>query len=58
LALGVGQLLSSLLYEVSATDPIVLVTTPLVLVLFSALACYLPARRAAAVNTMVALRYE
>jgi len=58
LALGAGQLLSSMLYKVSATDPVVFVGTTLVLALFSVLACYLPARRAATVNTMVALRYE
>jgi predicted permease len=58
LAFLAGQALSSLLYEVSSTDPVVFVTAPLVLALFSLLACYVPARRAATVNTMVALRYE
>jgi putative ABC transport system permease protein len=58
LALMTGQLLSSMLYRVSATDPAVFVVTPLVLMVVSLLACYVPARRAATVNTMVALRHE
>ncbi len=58
LALVAGQLLSSMLYKVSSTDPLVFGSATFVLVLFSLLACYLPARRAAEVNPMVALRCE
>jgi predicted permease len=58
LAFGIGQLLSGMLYKVSATDPVVLVGASVVLALISLLACYIPARRAAMVNIMVALRYE
>jgi predicted permease len=58
LALAAGQLLGGMLYQVSSTDPSVFIVTPLVLTVVSLLACYVPARRAAMVNTMVALRYE
>jgi ABC-type antimicrobial peptide transport system permease subunit len=58
LALAAGQLLGGMLYQVSSTDPTVFVVTPLVLTVVSLSACYVPARRAAMVNTMVALRYE
>jgi predicted permease len=58
IALGVGRLLGSMLYEVSGSDPLVLTATPSILFAVSILACYLPARRAARVDPMVALRYE
>jgi ABC-type antimicrobial peptide transport system permease subunit len=58
LALAAGQLLGGMLYQVSSTDLTVFIVTPLVLTVVSLLACYVPARRAAMVNTMVALRYE
>jgi predicted permease len=58
LALATGRLLGSMLYEVSGTDPLVLTTAPLLLAAISLTACYLPARRAARVNPIVALRYE
>jgi putative ABC transport system permease protein len=53
-----GRALSSLLYEVSLFNPLTLITTALLLSGAVLLASYLPARRAAKVEPMVALRYE
>ena len=58
LAAGVGRLLASFLYKVSGADPIVFTAAPILLAAISLLACYLPARKAARVDPMVALRYE
>jgi hypothetical protein len=58
LALGAGKLLSSSLYEVSGTDPISLALAGLVLAMAALLACYVPARRAARIEPIAALRYE
>lgn len=57
-ALMVGRLIASLLYEVSLLNPVALFAASAVLILTILAACYIPARRAAKVDPMVALRYE
>jgi putative ABC transport system permease protein len=57
-AFQVTRLLSGMLYGISATDPLVFAGVPLLLVAVSALASYLPARRAMRIDPLVALRYE
>ncbi|MEP6820715.1 MAG: ABC transporter permease [Chthoniobacterales bacterium] len=58
LAAGTGKLLSGILYEVGAFDPLAFTLAPLLLAAAAVLATWLPARRATRINPMVALRTE
>jgi len=57
-AVGLMRLMNSLLFGISPLDPFTYVAVPLVLVAAAALASYLPARRAAAVDPVEALKAE
>ena len=57
-ALALVRLVSQLLYDTSTTDLAVFVTVPLVLIVIGAVAVYIPARRAARVDPIVALRSD
>jgi len=57
-AAGIGMLVGSMLYDVSAFDPVVFLAAPLLLAAASMAACYLPALRATRIQPTVALRTE
>jgi putative ABC transport system permease protein len=57
-AYAATRVMSSLLFEVAPTDLATFIAVPIVLIVVALLACFIPARRAARVDPLVALRYE
>jgi putative ABC transport system permease protein len=57
-ALALTKAMASLLYGVSASDPLIFLSVVALLLIVSLAACYVPVRRAMRVDPIVALRYE
>ncbi len=57
-ALWTSRLLRAFLFDVTTVDPVTYVAVPAVVVLVSAIACYIPARRASDIDPIIALREE
>ncbi len=55
---GLARLMTTFLYQVTATDPLVFIAVPIVLSLVALVAVWLPARKASRIDPIVALRYE
>ena len=57
-AIALSKVLGSVLYGVSATDPVTLISVAVIMVAVALMACFFPARKATKVDPLTAMRYE
>lgn len=57
-AIGLSKVLGSVLYGISATDPVTLISVAVIMVAVALMACFFPARKATKVDPLTAMRYE
>jgi len=57
-AFALTRMMKTLVFGISATDPLTFTIIALLLTLVALLACWIPARRATRVDPMIALRYQ
>lgn len=57
-AIGLSKALSSVLYGISATDPVTFISVAVIMVAVALMACFFPARKATKVDPLTAMRYE
>lgn len=57
-AIGLSKVLGSVLYGISATDPVTFISVAVIMIAVALLACFFPARKATKVDPLTAMRYE
>jgi len=57
-AIGLSKVLGSVLYGISATDPLTFISVALIMIVVALVACFFPARKATKVDPLTAMRYE
>jgi putative ABC transport system permease protein len=57
-AIGLSKALSSVLYGISATDPVTFISVAVIMIAVALIACFFPARKATKVDPLTAMRYE
>jgi putative ABC transport system permease protein len=57
-AIGLSKVVASVLYGISATDPVTFISVAVIMIAVAVVACFFPARKATKVDPLTAMRYE